>query len=79
MNQQIELVTCGHSTIVHFRDAVESISYCCGRMYTNPTLSSLQRIVKLMNDRRKISLEVKIEGKSVTILGWKRQEYDPWG
>ena len=69
MIEQIELITCGSTSFVRFRDKLETVIPSLGRTYYRPTNSSLERVVNWMN---KMKLEVKKEGRTVTIVAWRR-------
>ena len=69
MIEQIELIACGSTSFVRFRNKLETVIPSLGRTYYRPTNASLERAVNWMN---KMKLEVKKDGRTVTVVAWRQ-------
>lgn len=59
-------------TYVIFKDMLSAKQNLTGTIYKNPTLTSWQRLLKVMNNKELVELELVPDGTSLQIIGWNK-------
>lgn len=70
--EQVTIVEGIYATYVTFRDFLSVRANLNGTPYRNVTLSSWRRLLRVMNNKELVEIELIPDGTSLQIIGWHK-------